>query len=240
MGQLDLLWELEEKNKRLREKEEDLDLKNQRLKIEDIGNKNKEVEMEIETLREKASKYSLKIRKNEGRLKGLRYKLGEIEEELYSGSITDLSQLEHLDREKEDILLKIDRKEEEVLSIMEEEETVSLTINKLKSKLANKEENLYKLKEEYEKNLKLIKEEISQDKEEIDYITSQIQTRLLEKYKKVKGKRERPIVKVDNNICSGCNMRIPTYILSALKNKEEIIYCENCSRILYIKPKVDE
>lgn len=240
MSQLDLLWKLEEQNNLLKKKKMNQDLKNQKLKIESIENRINDLMKEIEIYKEKISDYVLKIKKKEIKLKSLRYEVEKIDEELYSGNISDLNQLEHLNKEKEDVFLKINNIELEVLTMMEEEENINLNIKELSSKLANKKEKLSITKKDYKNQSKLINKKILEEEKVIINLNNQIQDNILEKYNNIKGKKESAIVKVSNDICSGCNMRIPTYLLSALKSNKELIYCENCGRILYINLNLEE
>jgi len=42
------------------------------------------------------------------------------------------------------------------------------------------------------------------------------------------------MVKLVNGACQGCNMNVPPQVINEVKMKNELIICENCSRILYI------
>ena len=43
------------------------------------------------------------------------------------------------------------------------------------------------------------------------------------------------IVPIENNSCGGCFMNVTPQMINAVKMNEEVVVCETCSRILYIK-----
>src|SRR5699024_1214562 len=240
MSQLELLWKLEEQNDLLKKDKMNLDLEIQKKEINNIDSNIKKSTKNIRRLEENILEYDIQIKKEDMKLENFRYKIEEIEDELYSGNITDLKHLEYLNEEKKEISSKINDLELEILSMMEVEEETNKEILELGQKLDNKKEELLKKQEKYEKNLKLVDEKILEEEKTINYINQKIEKDILKAYHNIKNQKERPIVKVKNDICSGCNMRIPTYLISALKNKSELIYCDNCGRILYYNDKLKD
>ncbi len=66
---------------------------------------------------------------------------------------------------------------------------------------------------------------------EINQIEPKLNELLLIRYKEIKKNNIKATAKVKNNVCTGCNMEIPRYLIESLK-KEEISYCESCGKIL--------
>ena len=46
-------------------------------------------------------------------------------------------------------------------------------------------------------------------------------------------KGDAAIVALENEICSGCHMKVPAITVSDVKAGRTIVQCPNCSRILY-------
>ena len=49
------------------------------------------------------------------------------------------------------------------------------------------------------------------------------------------GKDGVGIVPIDGTFCTGCNISLPPRIVGRVRRREEIIYCQNCARMLYWK-----
>jgi len=67
-------------------------------------------------------------------------------------------------------------------------------------------------------------------------LTEAISREILATYIRIlesKGNRK-AVVEVVNDSCSGCHFRLPTTILDQIRKGTELVFCEGCSRILYL------
>jgi len=65
-------------------------------------------------------------------------------------------------------------------------------------------------------------------------ITSGLDEEVIYKFEKIVKKKDGlGIVSIKNNVCMGCNMILPPQFVNDVRREEEIIFCPNCSRILY-------
>lgn len=56
----------------------------------------------------------------------------------------------------------------------------------------------------------------------------------LKKYQRIfANKRDTAIVPLVNYVCGGCHMKLPPQIANNVRKTDELVICENCSRILY-------
>lgn len=46
----------------------------------------------------------------------------------------------------------------------------------------------------------------------------------------------KPRAKQEEYMCSGCNMNVPLDLINALRNRDDVVLCKNCARILYAEP----
>jgi len=167
-------------------------------------------------------------------LKESEYRLKRVEKSLYEENITDLKQLSYLDKERNDLLKEIEKIETEILLTLDE-------IEKLKEQLNEVEKEIDRLKQTYNKAVEeynhLI-EELNRKAEEILKISTQLHLQLTkslyEKFKELNKIKGIAVVEVVDNRCGGCNMVLPWIILDKLKKEDEIVYCENCHRMLYL------
>jgi len=138
--------------------------------------------------------------------------------------------LVEVDAVKEKILALEDR-ELELMEILERKERELLPL-KANCKEEEKKFNEYKIKKEAEserteKELEVIRPRRSQAADNLD-------VKLLEHYTKVFNAREGVVVvPIHGNICQGCLQQILPQQVIDVKSGETIIYCEQCSRILY-------
>ncbi|MCR2044931.1 zinc ribbon domain-containing protein [Anaerosalibacter massiliensis] len=233
MEQLELLWELQ--------KHEDY-LKIIKKKLEDLAKTSyiETMTIRIETLeqglndKEKSLERNSELfRKNNLALKDLNYQLSKIEKELYSGVVTDLKQLDYMDKESEVIRDDINKLEIDMLSIMEDMDEIRQEIEKIKIEHDKNKERFKESILEYEKITNELREEARKEMDFIYDISSKIEKDIYEKYSSIKENKGYAIAVIKEDECSGCHVIIPIFLLDKVKAKEEIVQCENCRRILY-------
>jgi predicted nucleic acid-binding Zn-ribbon protein len=91
---------------------------------------------------------------------------------------------------------------------------------------------------ELENTLNQLKEDkIALEQQRQQYL-SNIDNSILELYTRVKKNKKDGIAicKItqdsNGNVCNGCYVYIPGYLIEKVKRKSEIVQCENCGRIL--------
>jgi predicted nucleic acid-binding Zn-ribbon protein len=102
-------------------------------------------------------------------------------------------------------------------------------IDETKQKLEAFDVQLSEIKHDIDKQI----EKINEDKQTM---LSEINPNLLAKYNKIaiwaKGSA---VVRVENETCYGCFIKLPPQVSVLVEETEEIVYCPNCGRILYKK-----
>jgi len=122
-------------------------------------------------------------------------------------------------------------------------------INEVKSKEL---EELNKEVEELQKRYNEVKEEalkefarIDEEKEEFikqrEEIARRMSQKILAFYERIrKWAGNTAVVKVENQACYGCYMKISDKVYSDLIRGEDIVTCPHCGRVLYIEEKKEE
>lgn len=130
---------------------------------------------------------------------------------------------------------KISDIEEEILILMEKEDEILKKEKILEEELKKKKEYILQKIEKEKIEVENLKKEIEKKRMEREEIVKEIDFSLYNLYEKIrKSKKDNiAIVKVENGICGGCFIALPTHIIEKAKRKKEITQCENCSRILY-------
>ncbi len=205
-----LSFQIEREHKRVLELQEDLLEKRKMLKHIRIERRNKERSIgEIDSLLAKHEEEKYKIKSNEE----------------FSALEKEVNQGEEEKGKAEDILLELMEREEalsEELPILEKE-------GKEASKDCQKKEHV--LRADLDSTVEQLKYMGNNRKTNI----SQLSYVLYQRYEQLQKARENPVVLcITNGICDGCNVKVPPSLVARVRRKEEIVYCENCTRILYI------
>ena len=125
--------------------------------------------------------------------------------------------------------------DKEISSINKTAENISKDIESVMKNAKTAKSNLLFYKEQYDK-LRASKDgELKSLKDELKKQESKVDSKLLAKYQsKAQGKTSKVVVPLENGRCGGCKMEVASSGLSKLE-KEKMMECENCGRIIYLK-----
>jgi uncharacterized protein len=79
-----------------------------------------------------------------------------------------------------------------------------------------------------------IEDALVQLDQKIDEIENSLPPPVRSRYRRLAGRTERTVVPVIGGTCYGCFVSIPTAVASDAERNEEIKYCDNCGRFLYL------
>lgn len=89
-------------------------------------------------------------------------------------------------------------------------------------------------KQKYDERLKQEMPAIEAAKARRAEAAKNVDPELLKKYNALRVNKQVPTARLQGSTCTGCNMMLPSAIVSRVAAEKEIVECENCSRILYI------
>lgn len=235
MGTIENLWRLQGHFNALNKSQEELNniINNKRFKeLEDrLNGMNKRIDALEKALNEKEKR----LNKNNSILKEYDYRLKLADESLYAGNITDLKQLTFLNQERDQIKENIEKKEIEILSEFEELERLKEETLSIKEEFNDQKQEYMETIKEYRCLAKDLRARMELEKGEIEQISQTIGSKLLNKFNSLKKIKGVAVVEVVEGKCSGCNMVLPAITVDKLKNNNQILHCEYCDRILYLK-----
>lgn len=233
MNQLELLWQLEIHKTSLEEINREFLRLSEDEKMDLLEEQVNSLKERTQILNNKLLIDSQSLKENHKRLKKFTYTINNMREELYSGEITDLKQLDYLNKEKDNLKEEINNIETDILISMDEIEKMELESLHIETEIISINGEIEKLKINKDLLLKQLEIQILEGKKESQTIASKIDKDLLDRFNTLRNTKQKAIVAVKNNICNGCNMRVATYLKDILKGKKEVIYCESCGRMLY-------
>jgi len=97
------------------------------------------------------------------------------------------------------------------------------------------ESELEALRAEVQAETRRIDGESAAVSKERDNTARTVPLAVLEKYQKIReGRGGRAVVAVVDSVCQGCSMGVTDQTVNRLILRRELVFCENCSRILYL------
>ncbi|GBC76055.1 hypothetical protein HRbin07_00248 [bacterium HR07] len=128
---------------------------------------------------------------------------------------------------------RIDQLEDEAIALINKVEEQAPQIKKA-------EEDFLKWKSKIDQEIAQIDYEIAVHTREIERLQQErvqraaaVEPQLLRQYEELRTRYEDPIALVHGGVCAGCNLRVSEITMERVRT--EIVTCENCSRLLYVK-----
>ena len=131
--------------------------------------------------------------------------------------------------------------EDEILQLMEDIDKEIVNLKKYEEETKTKEAEINKEIADAKQTIDKAKGNIGAIQKERDEFAKTIDKNILSQYERIRESRNgQGIATIDGESCSGCNMVLrPQLIVQATKCKE-LVYCDNCSRILFNKKGIQE
>lgn len=128
---------------------------------------------------------------------------------------------------------RIDQLEDEALALITQVEEQAPLIRKA-------EEDFLSWKAKIDQDIAQIDAELTEHSRELERLQGErlqravaVESKLLQRYEELRVRYEDPVVPITHGVCSGCNLRVSE--ITAERVRYEIVACENCSRLLYVK-----
>ncbi len=139
-------------------------------------------------------------------------------------------------QEIETIKESIRKQEDELLEIMERMDGVKAQLKKTEELLKTSRVEHARKKQQIEEELQRYTQEIEEQRAARLALAEQIEPQVLSDYNRLReAKNGLAVVMTKNELCMGCNMKIPPQSYNLVIASNEIIHCPNCRRILYVE-----
>ena len=173
------------------------------------------------------------IEQFEKKLQDVRKELKQEEGKLYGNMKYDLKFINTLEKSiklKEDEIKDL---EEKSLDMMCEEEDLSKERDVLRKKLIDIKDEFYENKKFGNDKIIETKKNMEEAEKDILNCEKKLPPRLLDKFNELCSVKGTGAAKILNGVCSGCRMKVSAVTIDEIKNHKNIVYCDNCGRIIY-------
>ena len=160
-------------------------------------------------------------------------KIASLEQKLYDGRIKNPKELTNLQHEVGGLKTRRDQLEDKVLEIMDRVElaeasgaTISNELKSLEAKWRRQQQHLTIDIEQ----LKIILTDLEQKHQ---LILAEVDSHMVNLYQELKRQRGTAVAKVDQGMCRGCRISLPTSELQRARSGS-LVRCGSCGRILFL------
>jgi len=160
-------------------------------------------------------------------------KLSTAEEKLYSGSIRNPKELTNLQHEIDGLKTKRDRLEDKALELMDQVELTETSIASLSSQLKRLEAEWQRQQQQLSSRLEQLKTILSDLKHKRQLLLAKTDPQAVEFYHELKTQKGTAVAKVEQGICRGCRISLPTTELQQARSGN-LVQCSSCGRILFL------
>ncbi len=160
-------------------------------------------------------------------------KLTSAEEKLYSGRIKDPKELTNLQHEVDGLKVRRNYLEDKALEIMGQVELSTASVATLSNELKTLEAEWHSQQQQLSTNMEQLKTTLSDLKHKRQLLSAKIDPQTVEFYQDVKKQKGQAVARVEQGICRGCRILLPTTELQRARN-DSLVQCSSCGRILFL------
>ena len=160
-------------------------------------------------------------------------KLTTAEEKLYGGRIRNPKELTNLQHEVDGLKARRDQLEDEVLKIMDQVELATVRVANIRGELDRLEAEWHSQQQQLSTEMERLKTILSELKYKRQLLSAKIDSGAVEFYYELKKQRGTAVAKVEQGICRGCWISLPTTELQRARSGS-LVQCSSCGRILFL------
>lgn len=160
-------------------------------------------------------------------------KLTTAEDELYSGRIRNPRELANLQHEADGLKVKRDQLEDKALEIMAQVELAVASVAAISSELKTVEAVWQSQQQQLSTDMERLKAALSDLMHKRQLLLAKIDPQTVEFYYELKKQKGQAVAKVEQGICCGCRISLPTAELQRARSGN-LLQCSSCGRILFL------
>lgn len=202
--------------------------------LEDLKNAFEKRKQQFSSFQEKVKQSQLKRKELELDLSSKEGNVRKAQGDLYQLKTNKEYQVKL--REIESLKADASLLEEDVINVLDKIEEEENKVNEEKEKLAGEENDFREKEKKIKEELKSLEIEIKGLEDKRKIMTDTIDRNIFSAYERLIAIRSGlAIAAADTEHCGACHIRITAQQINEIKMYKDLVMCENCVRILYIK-----
>jgi len=155
------------------------------------------------------------------------------EESLFGGRIKNPKELASLQHEVETFKTRRDGLEEKALEVIDQVEQAEASLAEIKSRLEGLTADWQRQQKQLAEEQARLEAAIAELKQKRQLLSEQIEPQAVELYQALKKGKGRAVARVEQGICRGCRISLPTTDLQRARGSN-LVQCSSCGRILFL------
>jgi predicted nucleic acid-binding Zn-ribbon protein len=189
----------------------------------------KQLELEQKLLEELKNRQ----RSAEWEIDDISTKLAAAEEQLFSGRVKNPKELTNLQHEVEAFKTKRDRLEEKALEVIDQVEESEAKVAEINSQLAKLTADWQRQQKQLADERERLKATLANLKSKRQRVIGEVDPSAFEFYQDLRKGKGIAVVRVEQGICRGCRISLPTTDLQQARGGK-LVQCSSCGRILFL------
>lgn len=178
------------------------------------------------------AKLSLQYKHAEALLASLQKQKEHAEKNLYGGTVSSNKEMMQMQEKIQQLQEQIDKQENSMMEIIETQDTVEQKIPELNEKLTQMQHDLKTKRRENTEHVLRITTQVKDLIVAKDNLREQISKDILVLYDKLKRKSGKAVARLQGDLCTGCRVAVPSYVISRVQEAKTLVCCETCGRLL--------
>ena len=160
-------------------------------------------------------------------------KINTLEQKLYDGRIKNPKELTSLQHEVDGLKAIRNQSEDKALEIMNQAELAEGHIATITNELKNLEADWQLQQQHLTTDIEQLETILSDLEQKRQLILAEIDPQTINLYQELKRQRGTAVARVDQGMCRGCQISLPTSELQRAKSGS-LVRCSSCGRILFL------
>jgi len=160
-------------------------------------------------------------------------KLTTAEEKLYSGGVRNPKELTNLQHEVDELKARRSQLEDSALEIMDQVELAMTMVENMSGQLERLETEWHGQQEQLSGEIQQLKTTLYNLEHERQLLLTKIDPQSIEFYVELKKQKGTAVAKVEQGVCHGCRISLPTTDLQQARSGN-LVQCSSCGRILFL------
>lgn len=183
-------------------------------------------------LEKDCEKLSMQYKREEIMLVSLQEQKQQAEKNLYGGTVCSNKEMMHIQEKIQHLQDQINKQENSMMGIMEMQETAEQKNAKLNAGCMQMQHELKMKQRENADHILRVTTQVKELMLRKNNLRERISKDILTVYDELTRRKGTAVAWLQGNLCTGCRVTVPDYIIDGVREAEKLIYCETCGRLL--------